>query len=119
MHLTWSPFASVEDVKVLFVPTVLLFTFHTYEGLLPPFTGDGVKVTLVPAHMAPGGTAEMLTLTGRLGFTFMVIWADVAGFPVVQVNEDVSVQVITFPSAKVVEEYVLPVPTRVLPLYHW
>jgi hypothetical protein len=49
-------------------------------------------VTLVPAHTEPGGFAEMLTLTGRLGFTVMVIGVDVAGLPEIQ---EVELEVIT------------------------
>ena len=49
---------------------------------MPPLVGVAVKVTLVPAQIAPDGTAAMLTLAGKLGFTVMVIVLEVAGLPV-------------------------------------
>lgn len=55
-------------------------------------TGVAVKVTLVPEQMAPGGTAAMLTMTGKLGFTVMVSVLEVAGLPVGQVAFDVNTQ---------------------------
>jgi hypothetical protein len=51
--------------------------------------GDAVKVTDVPAQMAPDGDAAMVTLAGSNGFTVMVIALDVAGLPVAQVAVDV------------------------------
>jgi hypothetical protein len=48
-----------------------------------------VKVTLVPLHIAPDGLADMLTLTGRLGFTVIVILPEDAGEPVTQVAFEV------------------------------
>ena len=44
--------------------------------------GVAVKVTEVPAHIAPEGTAAMLTLAGRVKLTDIVIVFDVAGEPV-------------------------------------
>jgi hypothetical protein len=44
-----------------------------------------MKVTDVPAQIAPDGEAEMLTLAGSNGFTVIVILLDVAGVPVAQV----------------------------------
>ena len=43
-----------------------------------------MKVTLVPEHIAPDGTAAMLTLAGKFAFTVMVIVLEVAGLPVKQ-----------------------------------
>jgi hypothetical protein len=43
-----------------------------------------VKVTEVPAQIAPDGTAAMLTLAGSSGFTVMTIALLVAGLPVAQ-----------------------------------
>ena len=40
---------------------------------------------------------EMEMLTGSNGFTVIVTWLLMAGLPVVQASEDVSVQVITSP----------------------
>ena len=60
---------------------------------MPPFVGVAVKVTLVPEQIAPAGTDAMLTLTGKFGFTVMLIAFEVAGLPVGQVAFDVSIQV--------------------------
>ena len=59
--------------------------------------GVAVNVTLEPAQMVEDGLAAMLTLTGKLGFTVMLMLLDVAGFPVAQVALDVSTQVTTSP----------------------
>ena len=62
--------------------------------------GSAVNVTLVPAHIVVK-LAEMTTLTGRFGFTVIVIVFDVAGFPVVaQVALDVNTQVTKSPFTK-------------------
>ena len=52
---------------------------------------------MVPVHIVPEGTAAMLTLAGRLGFTVIVIALLVAGEPVAQVKLVVMTQVITSP----------------------
>jgi hypothetical protein len=66
--------------------------------------GVAVKVTEVPAQMAPGGTAAMLTLAGNTVFTVIVIPDDVAGDPVRHgVAFEVISTVITSPLANVVE----------------
>jgi hypothetical protein len=64
-------------------------------------TGVAVKVTEVPAQIAPEGEAVILTLTGRTGFTDIVMELDVAGFPDTQVKEDVITTVTTSLSASV------------------
>ena len=46
--------------------------------------GAAVKVTEVPAQIAPVGLAEILTLAATLVVTDMVIVFDVAGPPVLQ-----------------------------------
>jgi hypothetical protein len=51
----------------------------------------------VPAQTAPEGTAEIVTLTGRFGFTVMTIVFEVAGFPVAQVALEVKTQVMISP----------------------
>ena len=51
-------------------------------------------MTLVPAQIVVAD-AEILTLTGRFGFTVMVTVLDVAGLPVAQVALDVNTQVTT------------------------
>ena len=65
-----------------------------------------VKVTLVPAQIVEDGLAEIVTLTGKFGFTTIVIPADVAGFPVGQVALEVKTTVIISPFTKVVLEKV-------------
>ena len=69
----------------------------------PPLVGVAVNVTLVPEQMVVA-EAEILTLTGRLGFTVMVTVLDVAGFPVAQVAFEVKCTVIVAPLINVVEE---------------
>ena len=72
--------------------------------MAPPFVGVAVKVTEVPAQIAPAGTAAMLTLAGRFGLTSMVIPEEVAGDAVRHgVALDVISTVITSPLARVVE----------------
>ena len=61
-----------------------------------------MKVTLVPAQMVPAGLAEMLLLTGLIGFTVMVMALEVAGLPVGQVMLELSTQVTTEPFVRVV-----------------
>jgi hypothetical protein len=56
-----------------------------------------VKVTLVPEQIAPTGTAAILTLTGRFGFTVIVTVLDVAGLPVAHVALEVNTQVTRSP----------------------
>ena len=65
--------------------------------------GVAVKVTEVPAQIAPEGTAAILTLAANRGLTVMVIPVDVAGLPVAQVAVEVISTVITSPLARVVE----------------
>jgi hypothetical protein len=61
----------------------------------------------------------MLTLAGKLGFTFIVTALLVAGLPVAQVALEVITTVTTALSAKVVDVKVgLLVPTLVLPIFH-
>ena len=47
-----------------------------------------------------GGVAAMLTLTGKVGFTVMVMSFDAAGLPVAQVAFDVRTQDTTSPSLR-------------------
>ena len=60
--LTTSPLASVvlENVELL-VPTFEPFTFHWYDGLVPPFVGFAVKVTFTPEHAVVPGLALIET----------------------------------------------------------
>jgi hypothetical protein len=62
-----------------------------------------VKVTLVPEQIVVA-EADILTLTGRLGFTVMVTVLEVAGLPVAQVAFEVMCTVIVAPLVNVVEE---------------
>ena len=61
---------------------------HWYVGV-PPLVGVAVKVTEVPAQIAPNGEADILTLAANNGFTVIVIVLEVAGLPVAQVAVDV------------------------------
>ena len=42
------------------IPAFVLFTFHWYDGLGPPFDMVAVKVTWVPAHMVVPGFAVII-----------------------------------------------------------
>jgi hypothetical protein len=55
-------------------------------------------VTLVPAQIGLE-EAAIATLTGKLGFTVMVIVLDMAGLPVAQVAFEVITQITVFPFA--------------------
>lgn len=68
--------------------------------------GVAVKVTLVPVHITPLGLAEMVTLTGILGKTVLVIEFDVAGEPVAHDKLLVIIHVTASPDARVVVIYV-------------
>ena len=48
---------------------------------MPPFVGNAVKVTLVPAQIAPDGLAEINTLTGRFGLIVIGLVAVTTGHP--------------------------------------
>ena len=74
--------------------------------------GVAVNVTFIPAQIVLEGHAEIVTLTGRFGFTVIVMVFDVAGFPVAQVALDVRTHVTNCPFVKVVTENVgLLIPT--------
>ena len=71
---------------------------------MPPLVGVAVNVTFAPAQIVVA-LAETLTLTGKFGFTVIVIPVLVAGLPVAQgVAFDVSTTVTTSPFTSVVEE---------------
>ena len=70
-------------------------------GVVPPFVGVAVKVTLVPAQIVVA-FAPILTLAGKLGFTVIVIPELVAGLPVAQVAFEVITTVTTWPFVNVV-----------------
>ena len=90
---TKSPFNGVYVKNWLFVPELMPFTFHWYEGVNPPKIGYAVKVTVEPAQTV-SASGEMVMLTGKFRFTIMTIEFEVAGlFEMQTVNEDVSTQV--------------------------
>ena len=96
---------------MLLVPTFPPFNFHWYAGDEPPLLGVAVKVTFVPAQIVELDAA-MLTLTGKLGFTVIVIFPLVAGFVVAQVALEVKTTVTMSPFANVEFVYVvLLIPT--------
>ena len=80
----------------LLVPTFAPFTIHWYAGVVPPLVGVAVKVTEVPVQTGLA-EAEMLILTGRSGFTVMIMLLDVAGLPVAHVAFEVKIQVTASP----------------------
>ena len=83
---------------------------------MPPLVGVAVHITFVPAHIAPEGTAAMLTLAGKLGFTVIVIAFDVAGDPVEHKIEEVITNVIISLFESVVDVYVELLVPILLPL---
>jgi hypothetical protein len=100
-------------------PTATVFLYHWYEGE-PPLTGVAVKVTGVPAQTG-FAEATIVTLTGRFGFTVIVIPVDVAGDPVRQgVAFEVILTVTTSLLTSAVVVYVaLFVPTFEPFTLHW
>jgi hypothetical protein len=101
----------------MFVP----FFFHWYVGVVPPLMGVVVKVTDVPAQIAPDGEAAMLTLAATTGLTDIVIAFDIAGLPDTQVAFEVISTVIASPFTSVVDVHVeFVAPEILLPfLLHW
>ena len=72
-----------------FVPTIALFLYHWYEGVLPPLVGVAVNVTEVPAQTAPGGLAVIDTLAVTEGVSVMVALPSIAVVPAVLVPDAV------------------------------
>ena len=102
-QVTTSLLFKVAEVNVVeLVPLFVPFTFHWYAGVVPPLVGVAVNVTLVPAQIVVA-VAAMLTLTGKFGFTVMVMVFDVAGLPVAQVALDVNTHVTVFPFVNVAD----------------
>jgi hypothetical protein len=64
------------------------FTFHKYDGEIPPLTAFDVNITGTPWHT---GFADgvIVILTGCAGITVMEIGEAVAGLPVAQNSLDV------------------------------
>ena len=105
----------------MFVPTAPAFLYHWYDGDVPPFTGVAVKVTDVPAHTGLAD-APIVTLTGRIELTVIVIAFDVDGDPVRHgVAFEVITTVIMSPSARVDEVYVELFAPGIFapPFFHW
>jgi hypothetical protein len=113
MHVIWLPLVKALEVYVEFVaPPIFdpLFS-HWYVGVVPPFVAVAVIVILVPAQIAPGGTAAIITPAGKFGFTVIVILFDVAGDPDTQLALEVIIQVTTsllFSAALVYVELFVP-----------
>ena len=57
----------------LFVPTSTPFTFHWYDGFVPPFVGVAVNVTDVPAQIVDPGLALIRTEGVTVGFRVNVM----------------------------------------------
>ncbi len=64
----------------MFVPVFVPFTFHWYDGVVPPLVGAAENVTLVPAQTGLAD-APINTLTGSNGFVMMVADAHAEGHP--------------------------------------
>ena len=67
--------------------------FHWYTGVEPPLVGMAVYVTFVPTQTGLDDALIEL-LTGRIGFTVMVMELEVAGLPLGQVALEVIKQFI-------------------------
>ena len=91
-QITASPFNGTYEKAALVAPlTFAPLTFHWYVGVVPPLTGEAVKMTEVPAQTG-FADGEAVTLTGSSGFTVMVTVFELAGLPVEQVALDESTQ---------------------------
>ena len=82
------------EYVVLFVPTLVPFFFHWYDGVVPPFVGVAINVTFVPAHIVVEGLAAIETLAVTFALTLIVIALEVEGLPFTQVALLVITQVI-------------------------
>jgi hypothetical protein len=104
----------------LSVPTGVEPIYHWYDGVVPPFVGVAVKVTLVPAQIGEGTSSVIETLTEEMLFTVMVIVLLVDVAEEGQTALFVITTLTAFPLVKaVVENVALFVPTGVAPIYHW
>ena len=71
---TTSLLLNVLEVKVLLFPACAVpFTVHVKLGDVPPLVAVAVKVTDVPAQIAPVGNAVTDTVGVNTGFTVMVM----------------------------------------------
>jgi hypothetical protein len=103
-QLTTSEFANVVLVKVvLFVPAFTPFTFHWYDGVVPPFEGVAVKVNELPAQPGLDPEVNAIETAGvTLAVRLIVIVPEVAVAEVTQVAFDVITQLTTSAFANVV-----------------
>jgi 6,7-dimethyl-8-ribityllumazine synthase len=121
--LMTSPLFRVAEVYVtpvapgIFTPPRV----HCQLGAAPPLVGVAVKVTLVPAQIAPAGTAAILTLGTAMGFTVIVMALLVTGFGCGQTAFEVITTLMTSPLFRVALVYVTPVAPGILtpPRVHW
>lgn len=73
-QVTTLPLANAAFVYVvLFVPTFTPFSFHWYDGVVPPLVGVAVKVTEVPEQIVLPGFADILTAGTTVVLTVIVI----------------------------------------------
>src|ERR1017187_3302458 len=104
-QLTTSEFANalLEQV-LLFVPTLLPFSFHWYEGETPPFVGVAVKVTLVPEQTVLEVFAAILTEGVTLPVTLIVTVFELAVDDVIHAALEVRIHVTRSPFTNVLFE---------------
>jgi len=87
--------------------------------VLPPFVGVAVKVTEVPAQIAPGGLAVIFTAGVRFGFTNIVILLEVAVAGETQFALEVRITFTISPLTREAELYVAAfVPTFIPFTFH-
>lgn len=90
-----SPFASVDEVNVVPVPTVVPPIFQSYTGLLPPLVMVDEKVTGSPAQMVVESELVMEMDGVTLGVTLSVMPVLVAVTGLAQVAFEITWQVTT------------------------
>ena len=101
-QVTTAPLVSVVLVNVaLLVPAFTPFTFHWYDGVLPPLVGVAVNVTAEPGQKLVDGVV-MLTAGVTAPLTVIVIALEVAVAGDAQVAVEVITQVTTAPLVNVV-----------------
>jgi hypothetical protein len=77
-QVTWSPVPGMYVKMGLFTPALTPFTFHWYDGDVPPLMGVAVYVTDVPSQTG-FADAEIETLTNKLLSITINILLDIAG----------------------------------------
>jgi hypothetical protein len=117
--LTWSPFASVLDVNVAaFVPAFTPFICHWYVGVLPPFVGVAVNVTLFPAQIDVDDA--LIETDGVTELVVMVITLLVAVAVVAQLALEVMMRLTWSPLASVLDVKVAELVPAFTPfIAHW